>query len=204
MPLFGGAAPVLEIGCGRGEFLDLLRSAGIGARGIDLNHEMVEVTRARGLDATEAEAVSYLSAQPDETFGGVFAAQVAEHLEPGALMALIDTSMHKLRRGGVLVLETINPACWTAFFESYLRDLTHVRALHPDTLQYLVRASGFRDVSIEYRSPIAEADRLQPVPLPSGDVSPTIADLLDTFNANVNRLNERLFTYQDYAVIGRK
>jgi SAM-dependent methyltransferase len=204
LPLFEGSGPVVELGCGRGEFLDLLRERGIAARGVDVNHEMVEVSRGRGLDATEGDALAFLAAQPDDSLGGVFAVQVAEHLEPEYLMRLIDTAMHALRRDGVLLLETINPACWTAFFESYLRDLTHVRPLHPDTLQYLVRASGFKDVSIEFRSPIADADRLQPVPLPPGEIPPTLADLLDTFNANVNRLNARLFTFQDYAVIGRK
>jgi SAM-dependent methyltransferase len=204
LPLFEGAGPVVELGCGRGEFLDLLRERGIAARGVDVNHEMVEVSRSRGLDATEGDALSFLTAQPDDSLGGVFAAQVAEHLEPEYLMRVIDAAMHALRGGGVLVLETINPACWTAFFESYLRDLTHVRPLHPDTLQYLVRSSGFHDVSVEFRSPIADADRLQTVPLPPGEIPPTLADLLDTFNANVNRLNARLFTYQDYAVIGRK
>ena len=165
---------------------------------------MVEVSLGRGLDAVEGDALSFLESQADGSVGAIFAAQVVEHLEPDYLMRLIDTAMHKLRRGGLLVLETINPACWTAFFESYLRDLTHVRALHPDTLAYLVRASGFRDVSVEYRSPIPETDRLQSVPLPPGDVPPAIADLLDTFNANVDRLNARLFTFMDYAVVGRK
>ena len=97
-----------------------------------------------------------------------------------------------------------NEPGWTAFFESYLRDLTHVRALHPETLSYLLRASGFRDVSIEYRSPIPEGDRLQPVSLAPGEGTPGLADLVSTFNENVELLNSRLFTYQDYAVIGRK
>jgi SAM-dependent methyltransferase len=204
LPLLAGASPVVELGSGRGEFLDLLREAGLTARGVDLNHEMVEVARARGLDVVEQDALTFLRAQADDSLGAVFAAQVAEHLEPGYLMTLIETAAHKLRRGGLLVLETINPACWTAFFESYLRDLTHVRALHPDTLQYLLRASGFHDVTIEFRSPIAEADRLQGVPQPSAGADPAIADLIDTFNANVDKLNARMFTFQDYAAIGRK
>jgi SAM-dependent methyltransferase len=204
LPLFAGVQDVVEIGCGRGEFLDLLRGQGIRARGVDTNHEMVEVTRERGLDAANADGLSFLAAQPDASLGAVFAAQVVEHLEPPYLTQLIDTAAQKLRPGGLLVLETINAACWSAFFDSYLRDLTHARALHPDTLQYLVRAAGLHDVAIEFRSPIPEADRLQAVPLPPSGLSPTVADLIDAFNANVNRLNARLFTHQDYAVIGRK
>ena len=204
LPLFDAAAPVVELGCGRGEFLDLLRERGIAARGVDVNHEMVEVSRGRGLDASEGDALAFLSACPDDSIGGVFAAQVVEHLEPAYLMRIIDAALNALRPGGVLVLETINPACWTAFFESYLRDLTHTHPLHPDTLQYLVRASGFRDAAVEFRSPVPDDDRLQTVPLPPGDLPPHVADLIDTFNANVNRLNARLFTFMDYAVIGRK
>jgi O-antigen chain-terminating methyltransferase len=204
LPLFAGVQDVVEIGCGRGEFLDLLRAQGIRARGVDTNHEMVEVTRERGLDAIEADGLAFLASQPDDSLGAVFAAQVVEHLEPPYLAQLIDTAARKLRPGGLLVLETINAACWSAFFDSYLRDLTHARALHPDTLQYLVRAAGLRDVTIEFRSPIPEADRLQAVPLPPSGLSPAVADLIDAFNANVNRLNARLFTHQDYAVIGRR
>jgi O-antigen chain-terminating methyltransferase len=202
--VFEQAAPVLEIGCGRGEFLDLLRGRGIAARGVDVNAAMVAVSRERGLDAATADALSFLSTQPDNSLGGIFAAQVVEHLEPNYLMRLLDAAGQKLRPGGVLVLETINPACWNAFFESYLRDLTHVRALHPDTLQYLVRASGFQNVTIEYRSPVADDDRLEPVVRPAGDIAPAIAAMIDAVNANVERLNARLFTFMDYAVVGRK
>ena len=62
-----------------------------------------------------------------------------------------------------MVLETINPACWVAFFESYIRDLSHVRPIHPETLQYLLHASGFSAVELVYRAPIAEEARLQRV-----------------------------------------
>ena len=204
VPRFEGLSDVLDIGCGRGEFLDLLRERGISARGLDLNHEMVEVSRGRGLEVAEGDALGYLNALADSSLGGVFAAQVAEHLEPSYLMRLIETAFHKLRPGGVILLETINPACWVAFFESYIRDLTHVRPLHPDTLQYLLRVSGFQNVEIEYKSPIAESARLQLVAPPAHDAVPALVDLVDTFNENVAKLNARMFTYQDYAAIGRK
>jgi O-antigen chain-terminating methyltransferase len=165
---------------------------------------MVEIARAGGHEVSEADALGYVLSLPDESLGGVFAAQVAEHLEPAYLMRLIETAFHKLRPGGVIVLETINPACWVAFFESYIRDLTHVRPLHPDTLQYLLRVSGFQHVDVQYQSPIAESARLQQVSRPASDSLPVVTTLIDTFNENVAKLNSRLFTYQDYAAIGRK
>jgi SAM-dependent methyltransferase len=202
VPLFEGKAEVLDVGCGRGEFLDLLKARGIRARGIDLNHEMVEACRARGLDVSEADAVGYLSALDDASLGGIFSAQVVEHLEPAYLLRFLELAFHKLRPGGRLVLETLNPACWVAFFDSYIRDITHVWPLHPDTLKYLVTASGFTSATIEFRSPVATADKLQTFAAPEAAAS--LTDLAEAFNGNVEKLNARLFTYLDYAVIGEK
>jgi hypothetical protein len=96
------------------------------------------------------------------------------------------------------VLETLNPACWVAFFESFIRDITHVWPLHPDTLRYLVLASGFTSARIEYRSPVPPQDKLQPI----AGADPASSDLVETFNANVEKLNARMFTYLDYAIVG--
>jgi SAM-dependent methyltransferase len=202
VPLFEGQTDVLDVGCGRGEFLDLLAGAGIPARGIDLNHEMAEGCRARGLDVAEADAVGYLAGLPDGSLGGIFAAQVVEHLEPAYLLRVLDLSFHKLRPGGRLVLETLNPACWVAFFESYIRDITHRWPLHPETLRYLVTASGFVRADIEFRSPVPEQDRLQATTFSSRD--PALAELTDTFNANVAKLNARMFTDMDYAIVATR
>ena len=200
VPLFEGASDVLDVGCGRGEFLELLREKGISARGIDLNDEMAALCRERGLDATAGDALSYLLAQPDGSLGGLFAAQVVEHLEPDYLMRFLEAAYHKLRPGSKMVLETINPACWFAFFASYIRDITHVRPLHPDTLQYLVSASGFQKVTVRYSAPFPDQMKLQPV-IASSD-RPVVAE--GVFNENVEKLNSLLFTYQDYAAIGER
>jgi O-antigen chain-terminating methyltransferase len=199
LPFLQGARDVLDIGCGRGEFLALLREQGIQARGIDINGSMVDVCRQQGLDATEADALSYLRAQPDESLGGLFAAQVVEHLEPRYLTGLLDAAFDKLRPGATIILETINPACWFAFFESYIRDITHVRPIHPDTLTYLLIASGFQRVDVRYRAPYPEHEKLQPI-APQA----SLGDAVDTLNANVERLNRLLFTWLDYAAIGRR
>lgn len=196
LPVFAGAADVLDIGCGRGEFIGLLHASGVSARGLDLNHEMVEVCRAKGLDVAEGDALGYLHALPDSSLGGIFAAQVVEHLQPDYLLAVLDVAYHKLRPGGRIVLETINPACWFAFFSSYIRDLTHVRPIHPDTLSYFLQASGFQRVRVDYRAPYPERDKLQPLP---GDDA-----LVETFNRNVALLNSLMFTHLDYAAIGER
>ena len=202
--MFRGASDVLDVGCGRGEFLDLLRADGTTARGLDLNHEMVEVCRERGLDVSEGDLLGYLDSLPDGSLGGLIAIQVVEHLEPAYLMRALDLAYHKLRPGSRIVLETINPACWFAFFASYIRDLTHVRPIHPETLQYLLTASGFERATIEWRSPYPVAEKLQPVAPAADSESPAVKDLRDTINANVERLNGLLFTHMDYAAVGVK
>jgi SAM-dependent methyltransferase len=196
VPLFEGATDVLDVGCGRGEFLKLLRERGIGGRGLDLNHEMVEVCRAQGLEAVEGDALGYLRSLPDQSLGGLFAAQVAEHLEPDYLLELLEEAFVKLRPGSAIVLETINVASWFAFFSSYVRDITHVRPLHPDTLSYLLTAHGFQDVTVRFSAPYPERDKLLRVP-GEGVVE-------DALNANADKLNALLFTDMDYAAIGRK
>ena len=199
LPIFQGAQDVLDVGCGRGEFLALLKDHGVRARGIDVNGAMVEVCREHGLDATEVDALTYVRSLPDASLGGLFAAQVIEHLEPRYLVSLLDAAFDKLRPGAPIVLETINPACWFAFFESYIRDITHVRPIHPDTLKYLLIASGFQRVDIRYRAPYPEHEKLQPI-APHA----SLGDTVDTLNANVERINRLLFTWLDYAAIGRR
>jgi SAM-dependent methyltransferase len=198
---FRGAADVLDIGCGRGEFLELLRERGVKAIGVDVNREMVDICRARDLDAHHADALTFLAALPDASLGGLMAAQVVEHLQPAYLVRLIDVAGAKLRPGAPIVLETINVACWVAFFESYIRDITHVRPLHPETLKFLVVAAGFEQVDVHFRSPISPEGRLQMV---DEAVPADLLPLVRAFNANVGRLNDRLFTHLDYAVIGAR
>jgi O-antigen chain-terminating methyltransferase len=199
LPIFEGAHNVLDVGCGRGEFLSLLRERSISARGIDINPAMIDVCRQQGLDADHADALAFLRAQPDGSLGGLFAAQVVEHLEPRYLMEFLGAAFEKLRPGAPIVLETINVACWSAFFQSYIRDITHVRPVHPETLQYLLVASGFQQVDIRYRSPCPDPDKLQRL-----EAQPSLGTAVDTLNANVDRLNRLLFSWLDYAVVGRR
>ncbi len=205
---FDGASDVVDVGCGRGEFLALLHEGGITARGVDANAEAVERCRKHGLDATRADALEYLGGQADESIGGLFSSQVVEHLEAAYLQRLLDEAHRALRPDSRIVLETLNPACWMAFFSAYVRDFTHRHPLHPETLSYLLRSSGFVDIEVVYRSPLPEAAKLQRV-----EVDPTMRDtpvggavceLAEAFNQHADRLNGLMFAEQDYAAIGRR
>ncbi len=184
---FRDSAPVLDIGCGRGEFLALLRDAGIEARGVDLDADMVAYARGEQLEVEHADAVEYLQGVEDGSLGGIFAAQVVEHVPAPTLVRLLELAAAKLRRGGLLVAETINPLSPLAL-RNYYADLTHAQPLVPETLELLVRQSGFENVELRYLN--APEERLVEPP------DPVIA-------ANVSRLNELLFGPLDYAIVAR-
>jgi SAM-dependent methyltransferase len=175
---FRDAAPVLDVGCGRGEFLGLLREAGVEARGIDADGDMVAYARGEGLDVEQTDALAYLERLPEGSLGGIFAAQVVEHLPPAALLRMLELSARALRPGGLLVAETINPLSPLAL-RSYFADLTHAQPLVPETLALLARQAGFREVETHFLN------------------APRHADDVD------ERIREILFAPLDYAIIAR-
>jgi O-antigen chain-terminating methyltransferase len=197
--LLRGHAPVVDLGCGRGELLELLKGAGIEARGVEGNASAVQECRAKGLDVASGDLVAFLEAQAPASLGAVFAAQVAEHLQPAPLQRLLAAARRALRPGGLLVLETVNVASALAFFDVYVRDLTHAQPLHPETLRFMAAAAGFSDARIELRSPVPDDVKLHLVP--TGGLPPPVVKAL---NENVARLNALLFAPLDYALVATR
>jgi O-antigen chain-terminating methyltransferase len=196
---FRDCVPVVDLGSGRGEFLDALRAAGLPARGVEDNASAARECRERGLDVVEGDLVGFLRAQPDGSLGGVFASRMAEHLSPPVLDALLAESHRVLRPGGLLLLETVNPRSVVGLLEVFNRDLTHERPLHPDTLSFLAAAAGFTDVRVEMRSPVPPDAQLQPVP--ADGLPPRAAEVL---NQNLARLNALLYGSLEYALVARR
>jgi len=196
---FADAAPVLDVGCGRGEFLSLLREAGIEASGVDLDPDMVDICRSENLTVAHDNGVAYLERLEDGSLGGVFAAQVVEHLPPAPLVRLLELVCAKLRPGGVLVAETMNPLSLVAL-KNYFADLTHAQPLVPETLAMLARQAGFRSTEVRFVNPPSDEERLQPVALPA---DPAFDEARLALDANVARLNEIVFGPQDYALVCR-
>jgi len=197
--LFQGLAPVVDLGCGRGEFLELLREQRIEARGVESNAAAVLECRSKGLQVSQGDLLATMAAQGAASLGGVFAAQVAEHLPPAVLQSLLRQAHRVLRPGGLLLLETVNPRSVLAFLEIYNRDLTHERPLHPETLRFLAAAAGFAEVRIEMRSPVDAATRLREVPREG--LPEAVAEVL---NENLARLNALIYGPQEYALIARR
>jgi O-antigen chain-terminating methyltransferase len=196
---FQGLEDVLDIGCGRGEFLALLREADIKARGVDSDLDMVLYCQDQGLDVVREDAFTYLEALPDEALGGIFAAQVIEHLPPSRIIELVGLCHRKLRSAGVLILETPNPSCIAIFARSFYIDFSHIRPIHPDAMKTLFESTGFQDIQVKFSSPVEASMRIPRLP-GSGAEAMRAAE----FNRGIERLNELLYGFQDYAIIGRK
>jgi O-antigen chain-terminating methyltransferase len=199
VPLFSGLVPVVDLGCGRGEFLELLKEAGLSARGVEGNANVVRECREKGLDVVSGDLVDFLREQKAGSVGGVFAAQVAEHLPPSVLTSMLAEAHRALRAGGLLLLETVNPRSVVGLLEVFNRDLTHERPLHPDTLSFLAAAAGFTDVRVELRTPVEASSRLQPIP---GEGLPERAAA--ALNENVERLNAFLYGPLEYVLFARR
>jgi O-antigen chain-terminating methyltransferase len=196
---FKEAEQVLDLGCGRGEFLELLAAAGIKAKGVDLDLDMVLCCQEKGLDVVGEDAFAYLEAMPDDSLGGLFAAQVIEHLEAQRIIELVKLCQRKLQVGGTLIFETPNPTCLAVFARSFYMDFSHIKPIHPEAVRFLFESSGFRDVQVKFSSPVEPSMRIPPLPVATAN-----GNMVEEFNQGLERLNDLLYGFQDYAVIGRK
>jgi SAM-dependent methyltransferase len=167
--------PVLDVGCGRGELLALLREAGVEAAGVDASSDMVAFARGEDLDVEQLDLLDALESRHD--LGAVAALQVVEHLPPAVLVRFLELAHRALRSEGLLVVETINPAS-PAALRHYFADLTHAQPLVPETLELLTRGVGFRETEIRYLN----------TPRPHED----------------DRITEQLFAPLDYALIATR
>jgi 2-polyprenyl-3-methyl-5-hydroxy-6-metoxy-1,4-benzoquinol methylase len=143
-----GHEPVLDVGCGRGELLDLLRDAGIAAAGVDLDEGMVERAREKGHEVERADAVDYLE-RHDGPFGAIAAIHVIEHLPYESLLRFFELARSRLAPGGLLVAETVNPHSLQAF-KTFYTDLTHRAPIFPEVAAALARIQGFENARIVY------------------------------------------------------
>lgn len=191
----GTEGTILDLGCGRGEFLGLLGDAQRSARGVDLSSDNVRQCREKGFDVVEGDALEYLTSLDNGSLGGIFSAQVIEHLSPEYLLALVRACFVKLRPGAPIALETIN-ADSLAVMPTFYADLSHSRLIPPATATLLLEACGFQGVGIRYTSAFPPAERLAP----SADDTP----LAKRFDEAVAKLNQTVWGAREYAVIATR
>jgi O-antigen chain-terminating methyltransferase len=184
VPSFEGCQNVLDIGCGRGEFLEIMRDAKIPAVGIDLSPESVAICRLKGLEAETADLFTYLAGLAEESLDGIFCAQVVEHLPPERLPEMIRLCASRLARHGVLAIETPNPECLAIFATHFYLDPTHARPVPHPLLAFYLEEFGVGVVEVRKLVPAVES-------------MPSLASLPEAFR-------DAFFGGLDYAIIGKK
>jgi SAM-dependent methyltransferase len=185
-PTFNPSLPLLDIGCGRGEWLELMREAGITAYGVDTNHLVVDECVKLGLEVRHADAIVHLTNLPDNALGGISIFHLIEHLPLDVLLQLIDEARRTLVPGGLLLLETPNPENLKVGACTFHHDPTHLRPIPPLLAKYLVESRGFGDVELMLINPYPASF------------------LIQEDSEAARRLNDVLYGPQDVAVIARK
>ncbi len=193
--LRGGSTPAIDLGSGRGEFLRLLRDNDIPCFGVDINERFAKAASQDGLDIKVGDALDILRSLEPRSVGAVTSFQLIEHLEVNEIAILIEAAFRVLVPGGVLILETPNSSNLRVGASTFYRDPTHVRSVHPDLLNFLVRHHGYVGVEARFSSPLAEYEDA---------IFPELADSGNTTWNFIQDLRWAIYGPQDYAVIGRK
>jgi O-antigen chain-terminating methyltransferase len=198
---FKGCKNVLDIGCGRGEFLELLQANGIEGHGIDVDGNMIDFCISKGLNVEKVDALSYLERIEDKSLDGILIDQVVEHLEPDYLIKMLQLCYKKLNYGYHILIETVNPLSLVSFVNFYL-DMSHKRPIHPETLKFLIASVNFREIDTKFFSPVPDEMRLKKIDIEG--VEEKYRHSTEVYNHNIDLLNNLLYGAQDYVVIGKK
>jgi O-antigen chain-terminating methyltransferase len=198
---FEGCKNVLDIGCGRGEFLELLRENDIGGHGVDVDGDMIDYCASKGLNVEKIDAISYLEKIEDNSLDGIFLDQVVEHLDPDYLITMLRLCHNKLNYGYYILIETVNPLSLVSFANFYL-DMSHKKPIHPETLRFLLTSVNFREIETKFFSPIPDEMRLRK--MHADGVEEINRGIIEVYNGNIDMLNNILYGAQDYMVIGKK
>jgi O-antigen chain-terminating methyltransferase len=196
-----GAAPVLDLGCGRGELLLLLREAGVEAHGVEADAALAQAARRRGLDVELGDVLEAVRRQPEGRWGAVTAIHLFEHLMPGVLLQLLAEVRRVLRPGGVLIAECPNPHTLRVGASLYWQDPTHARPLLPETLKLFLGASGLRVRSTELLHPFPDEQLLAGVLGDTSPLSSTGGGLQERLEAVVDRLDDLLNGPRDFSMV---
>jgi SAM-dependent methyltransferase len=203
--LVGTDGPVLDLGCGRGELVELIIAKGGSARGVEADPELVAYCRSLFLDVTESSALDALNDVEDDSLGGVAMIQVVEHLSAQELAHLVPLANRKLKPGGLFVAETVNGTSPFVFTRSFFADPRHRNPVHHEYFQFLLEESGFSDTRVEWRALVDASDRLSMISeSPYRQATAPGKRIVEDTNERLKRLDEFLFAPQDFLIVARK
>ncbi|QJB45976.1 class I SAM-dependent methyltransferase [Dolichospermum flos-aquae] len=177
--------PILDVGCGRGEWLELLKESGYISRGLDINRVMVEQCQARGLETIEADVINYLQSLPENSLGAITGFHIIEHLPFKTLMRLFSETVRVLKPQGLVIFETPNPDNVLVGSNTFYLDPTHINPLPSPTIKFMAEMFGLYNTQIITLHPYPENAKVD---------GQSVAE----------RFNDHFYGPQDYAVVGYK
>ena len=178
---------ILDAGCGRGEWLELLKERDLAAKGVDLNKMAIRQCSDLGLDVVQSDIIEYLHSLPDDSVGALTAFHLIEHLPFDTLLKFMDESLRVLKPGGMVVLETPNPENIQVGACNFYFDPTHRNPLPAETVKYLIKSRGFTEVTIHPLNPLDKEDQIE-----------------EDGSEIVRRFNQLFCGPRDYGLIGYK
>ena len=202
LPYLEGRGEILDLGCGRGESLAVFTAHGLEARGIDASAEMVARCRDKGLRAEEADLFEHLQGVTPGSLGAVVSYHVIEHLPATAVERLVRLAWRALAPGGALILETPSPLSLMMASRNFWIDPTHVRPVHPASLEVTFRSAGFEPVHRLDLHPFPDDERLPEIDLQK--LPEAQRQLADQVNRLRDILDDLLFGHRDFALVGEK
>lgn len=202
MTLFSGCHNVLDIGCGQGYFLNLLKSNDIGSYGIDINKDYVLYCQRNGLNVQHIDAISHLKSIQDSSLDGIFINQVMEHLSPDSIFSLIQLCYQKLRNDTFLIISTPNILSVQVSSNLFYMDPSHKTHIHPDVMKFILRYNRFTITEEKFYQPVPADHKLRTIL--EEEIQENNMQFSTLFNYNVNLLNQFLFGCRDYAIIAKK
>lgn len=191
---------ILDLGCGRGEWLDILRENGYQALGIDLNRESLNECHKKKLDVICRDAVSYIKSLPDNSVRLVTSFQLIEHLEMPQLLSLFQELGRVVKKGGVIIMETPNPCNLQVGAAAFYLDPTHVRPLHPEFVRFLTEQNGFGQIEVVYPEQGNTEEWWNSLTQEeTTDIQQSVC-----FQAVLNELRRTIWSSPDYAIVAKK
>jgi O-antigen chain-terminating methyltransferase len=200
--VFSNCNNVIDIGCGKGYFLELLKNHNIGSYGIDIDSEFVQYCQEQGLIVYNVDAITHLKSLEDNSLDGIFMCQLVEHLDFALLCLLLKLSYQKIKAGCSVIISTPNILSIHVSSNLFYLDPSHKTHIHPEVLKFLLVSCGFNNIQDKYYQPVPNNFKLREIDQTS--IQNANQEIIEIYNSNIECLNKLLFGARDYVAIATK
>ncbi len=203
LDFFSGCKNVLDIGSGRGIFLELLKEKGIKGYGIDTNDDLISYCKRKDLNVQKDDVVTHLKKLNNKSLDGIFISHVIEHLKYEDITYMLKLCYEKMQYGSYMIIATPNILSMTVSSNTFYTDPTHITHVHPEFIKFLLRIYRFRDIQEIFYQPTSKDQMLKKID-DIDNLDDEQKNIYEIMNSNIDILNNIIFGYRDYAIIVKK